>query len=841
MRQEDRNRRRVCPKTGRRIDPGRKHWWLPWVFPVIGLVSLIWFLIRVVPKPSRATYPCQRLVAPIASGFVIWASGIVGSTLAWRKARGLAGQARYVLAGVFLAVAVSAIWGAMSLTGGLSVQAAFVPSDPPNAPIGVGKGIHPGRVVWVHDPLATHWDGSTGAWWEDGNVDQGVVDTMVSQSLRTLTAEPNDAAAWDALFRHFNLTRDLGDLGYQRGEKVVIKVNMNQDSGGNWGSDDGMPSPQMIRSVVEQLIEVARVPGSAITIYDASRVVGDPILDKVRSHPNPEFQDVRFVCKSSSKGRVRPSHDPAHPVRFANSSIPGNATAYLPTCVTEAKYLINMALLRAHSLFGVTLCAKNHFGSTYFPSNGGWTPAPLHDFGRRNLPMGSYNCLVDLIGHEHIGGKTLLYLIDGLYAARNQSNEVIRFESFGDDWASSLFLSQDPIAIDSVLLDFIRNEPRATDCTGRGVDNYLHEAALADDPPSGFLYDPEGDGTLLTSLGVHEHWNNASEKKYSRNLGTGEGIELVTPSFVTEDGPVHNLARGTRYDYIRHAVQDANDGDVIVVAEGTYTETVDFSGKAVTVRSSDPNDPNVVMATRIDGGTRCVAFSGGEDANSVLAGFTVTAATDGIHCNGASPTIRNCRIVDNAEAGVKIRESGNPALINCIIAGNGGPGIDLSRESGRRRASSNAALVLHCTIVGNAGPGIVEGEPVVANSIVRSNSVDPTIPQIDTVVATVMYCNVEGGFAGEGNMDADPLFVLPSYWADPDDANVPAEPFDTTALWTQGDYHLRPESPCIDAGSLDFTDDLAPFDIDGDPRPLGKGPDIGADEFVPPLPPPSGG
>ena len=50
---------------------------------------------------------------------------------------------------------------------------------------------------------------------------------------------------------------------------------------------------------------------------------------------------------------------------------------------------------------------------------------------------------------------------------------------------------------------------------------------MADDPPSGAFYDPDGDGTRLESLGVHEHWNNAQEKQYSRNLGTGEGIELV--------------------------------------------------------------------------------------------------------------------------------------------------------------------------------------------------------------------------------------------------------------------------------------------------------------------------
>jgi hypothetical protein len=56
----------------------------------------------------------------------------------------------------------------------------------------------------------------------------------------------------------------------------------------------------------------------------------------------------------------------------------------------------------------------------------------------------------------------------------------------------------------------------------------MREAALANDPPSKTVYNPERDGTKCNSLGVHEHWNNAVEKKYSRNLGKKEGIELYT-------------------------------------------------------------------------------------------------------------------------------------------------------------------------------------------------------------------------------------------------------------------------------------------------------------------------
>lgn len=54
---------------------------------IIGLVSLIWFLIRVIPKPSRAAYPCQRAAFPVATGFIIWLTGSLISFFSFKKAR----------------------------------------------------------------------------------------------------------------------------------------------------------------------------------------------------------------------------------------------------------------------------------------------------------------------------------------------------------------------------------------------------------------------------------------------------------------------------------------------------------------------------------------------------------------------------------------------------------------------------------------------------------------------------------------------------------------------------------------------------------------------------------
>jgi hypothetical protein len=204
----------------------------------------------------------------------------------------------------------------------------------------------------------------------------------------------------------------------------------------------------------------------------------------------------------------------------------------VPVPYAEAKYLINMANLKAHSGAGVTLCGKNHYGSLIRrPPDKGYYD--MHG----TLPMGGvlgsghYRAVVDLMGHAHTGGKTLLYLIDGLYPGVHPIEQTPRKWSippFNGQWASSLLASQDPVAIDSVAFDFLWAEwndyPHMS-----GADDYLHEAALADNPPSGTFYDADHatSTTRLASLGVHEHWNNLRDKQYSRNLGKREGIELV--------------------------------------------------------------------------------------------------------------------------------------------------------------------------------------------------------------------------------------------------------------------------------------------------------------------------
>lgn len=59
------------------------------------------------------------------------------------------------------------------------------------------------------------------------------------------------------------------------------------------------------------------------------------------------------------------------------------------------------------------------------------------------------------------------------------------------------------------------------------IADYLKQCASSDYWPDGIIYDPEGDGSPIGSQGVFEHWDNAVDRQYSRNLGIGDGIELV--------------------------------------------------------------------------------------------------------------------------------------------------------------------------------------------------------------------------------------------------------------------------------------------------------------------------
>ena len=323
---------------------------------------------------------------------------------------------------------------------------------------------------------------------------------------------------------------------------------------------------------------------------------------------------------------------------------------------------------------------------------------------------------------------------------------------------------------------------------------------------------------------------------------------------VDDDGPAD-------FNNIQAAIDDANHGDTVEIRPGTYTgagnRDIDFKGKAITVRSTNPNDWGVVAATVIDcqgseaDPHRGFKFNSGEDANSVLAGLSITsgygprdviAGNDrafvggGIYCAASSPTIseciishnrapngggicccigaapriRNCRVRDNSGfggGGIYCTDS-SVEVVNCIVRNN------VAYTSGNLRGRGagivcefSSPIIKNCTFYGNHASGSggaiwTYGSPEsISNCIIWGN-----LPGEIRGSATVSFSNVRGGYSGTGNINTDPVF------ADPDNGDYAlksqAGRYDPNGqAWVLDDV----TSPCIDAGDPMSPIGLEPF------------------------------
>lgn len=399
---------------------------------------------------------------------------------------------------------------------------------PAHTPLGDGKGINPGRVVWTHNPDVVHWDGID-YWWRPENFKSAPLLDMFQTGIMDLVNQDSPAKAWQALFEWRN-KQNGSHGGYKAGQKIAIKTNMN--GAGEYNDDKyGMHAipygnPALLHTVLISLVSEAGVKPEDITVFDTCRIFPEHMRELCSSG---KLEGVKFRFRDPM-GKYDASVDKNAQIHWSGP-IDGSPT-YFPLCLTEANYLINLANLKGHS-WGLTLTAKNHFGSFInedrrtTPATAGLHPNIIH------AKMGDYSALTDLIATPQINNKTILWILDALITAPSETVNISpgiskwQMPPFNGYYPASLFLSQDPVAIDSVGADFLVNEPVMLEHNrglghNHGMENYLHEAALIASPPSGAKY-----GENAVSLGAHEHWNNATDKQYSGNIQPGKGIELV--------------------------------------------------------------------------------------------------------------------------------------------------------------------------------------------------------------------------------------------------------------------------------------------------------------------------
>jgi hypothetical protein len=395
------------------------------------------------------------------------------------------------------------------------------------------------------------------------------------------------------------------------------------------------------------------------------------------------------------------------------------------------------------------------------------------------------------------------------------------------------------------------------------------------------------------------------------------------------DASVASSGNGTSWETALRAIQEgidaASDGEIVIVAEGRYTENIQFHGKNIVVRSRDPLDPAVVSRTVIAGSSATgrvsvVTFAGTEEETCVLSGFTISngnAAYGGGICGGSSEhqthaTIENNIITSNsADSGGGLAYCGgivqgntiaensatnaygeggglafcDGTIRNNIIRGNscvwrgGGlarcngniQGNTISANSAssgaglaycegcieRNMISQNSAKVwggglYRCggdiqnnkivgnsaglgggalascggairnnTIVGNSagntGGGLAWCDNDIRNCIVWGNTA-PTYPQVYQSPEITYSCIQDWTEGGEGNISDNPRFVDPE---GPDKAS---------RTYDDNDYHLLPDSPCVDAGRNEGWM-LETVDLDGNPRLWNGRVDMGVYEY----------
>ncbi|MBI5787672.1 MAG: right-handed parallel beta-helix repeat-containing protein [Candidatus Schekmanbacteria bacterium] len=311
-----------------------------------------------------------------------------------------------------------------------------------------------------------------------------------------------------------------------------------------------------------------------------------------------------------------------------------------------------------------------------------------------------------------------------------------------------------------------------------------------------------------------------------------ENINFLGKSITvrSQNGPAVTVINGTNASVVtfenNEQADSILDGFTITSGSGTYREDNEKNGSGINCSKSSPSILNCIIEDNwLGAGIAC--FEASPSITKCI--INENHGEGGIFCRNSSPLITDTVISNNFSnegGGIYCKNNSSPTFINCVISGNTafyGGGLFVGEES--------IANIVNCTISGNtaviSGGGIVcsssccYAEARVVNSILWGNV--RAVINVGTVSdeiylafsgnsADITYSDIQGGWPGTGNIDADPMFT------------------DQTA----GDYRLLSNSPCINTGAGDkfAYPQLPDHDFDGEKRPFKSAYDMGADEYV---------
>jgi hypothetical protein len=332
---------------------------------------------------------------------------------------------------------------------GMALGFGAIESERVAIPNFVRHGQNP-RVVRTYNENATWWDYESEYYFDF--VDQSRVNQMLLRGVRELMNRGSDSEAWNQLIP---LNR--------RGNTVAIKINCNNYSNQSNIIDATAPS---INAVLLGLCEFVGIPPENIYVYDCSRPIYQwRIRDRV-------LWNVNFVQSGDELAQA----DYDAPIEFRNIS-----DQYCPYVITQADHIINLCLFKDHGLVLSTMGFKNHFGTS--------KPGPFY----LHTPI-QYN-LSDLNATPHIRDKTRLTVGDALWGVYTggPGGWPQQWDTFpGGPTPNSIFVGQDPVATESVMVDYLIEEQEYHGIPLLSHD-YLHDAME------------------YHRLGVHEHKDKNGE------------------------------------------------------------------------------------------------------------------------------------------------------------------------------------------------------------------------------------------------------------------------------------------------------------------------------------------
>ena len=281
------------------------------------------------------------------------------------------------------------------------------------------------------------------------------------------------------------------------------------------------------------------------------------------------------------------------------------------------------------------------------------------------------------------------------------------------------------------------------------------------------------------------------------------------------------------YATIQAAINASFSGQAVVLDDGVYTGpgnvNLDFGGKAITVRSAGGDPALCIIDCQNMLDTRGFNFTSGETSDAVVQGITIrNGLMTGInpndrgaamHIANSSPTVRNCVFESNTAqfGGAVLLFASSPTFTNCVFRNN----FATDSGGGINSFGGGSEMVTNCTFSGNSA-NTTGGAVATSNSLTLVNCILwGDSPNEIVGASTVSYSDVQGGFAGIGNIAADPQFV-----------NAAA-----------GDLRLANISPSIDAGDNTAVPAGILTDLDGSPRFVDRvgTPDTGNPDGVNPI------